>query len=85
MTAEWTLAGFGARFAARWMVSRLLAVDVSECEKMLRQSSAYVPLRYSKAGRRAVLLSSRNAGVWMRTGIVIALAVIIALPMIISL
>lgn len=32
-----------------------------------------------------MLLSSQSAGVWMRTGIVIALAVIFALPMVMSL
>ena len=32
-----------------------------------------------------MLLSNRSAGVWMRTGIVIALAVIFALPMVITL
>lgn len=55
------------------------------CRKVLPPAGSRVPLRQQKSGRRAVLMSNRSAGVWMRTVIVIALAIIFALPMAITL
>ncbi|WP_142112064.1 hypothetical protein [Bosea sp. AK1] len=74
------------RLAGRNATGGVVKVPPVDCRrKVLLPAISRVPLRQQKAGRRAVLLSNRSASVWVRTAIVIALAIIFALPMAITL